>query len=80
MDCKFPFSDDNESSEIDSICLNCGHDALLPDYIYDECGKYQVHKELDNKKVWSLNCGYCNKVKVVPKTYLENKKEKSLFA
>lgn len=56
---------DEYSSEIPSICLNCNHEDLIPDFIYDEFSKKIYHKQL-KKEVYTLNCNYCEKECVVP--------------
>lgn len=58
-------SDDDYSSEIPSRCLNCNHEDLIPDFIYDEFSKKIYHKQL-KKEVYTLNCNYCEKECVVP--------------
>ena len=62
-----------DDSDVDSICLNCGREEKIPDFIYDEMGHLTLHKELGNKKAYSLYCNNCRKLKVVSKSYLENK-------
>ena len=62
---------DNDNEDIASVCLNCGYEAIVPDFIYDEFGVLIKHKELNNEKVWTINCNNCDEVKVVPKNYLE---------
>ena len=42
--------DDLEESDIESICLNCGLEEVVPDFIYDEMGGKSKHKELKTKK------------------------------
>ena len=35
--------------DIKSICLNCGLEETIPDFIYDEMGGKAKHKELKTK-------------------------------
>lgn len=63
----YDYSDDY----IDSICLNCGKKDSIPDFIYDECSRKKYHFKL-NKKVSTLDCGYCEKETVVPSSFLKN--------
>lgn len=61
----FFMCEDDYSSEIPSRCLNCNHEDLIPDFIYDEFSEKIYHKQL-KKEVYTLNCNYCEKECVVP--------------
>lgn len=71
---KFEFEDENydySSEYVDSICLNCGKTDSVPDFIYDEYSRKKYHLKL-NKKVATLECGYCEKETLVPSSFLKN--------
>lgn len=74
LDSNFQFKDNNydySSDYVNSICLNCGKTDKIPDFIYGECSKKKYHLKL-NKKVPTLQCGYCEKETVVPSSFLKN--------
>lgn len=55
MENDFIFNFDDTSSDIESICLNCGLEEKVPDFIYDEMGSRVKHKELKtNQKVSTI--------------------------
>jgi len=56
--------------DIDSMCLNCGFEQKIPDFIYGEMGILLKHKELNNKSVCTIYCNNCQKLKVIPKNSL----------
>jgi len=65
--------DDLEESDIESICLNCGLEELIPDFIYDEMGGKSKHKELKTKqKVSTIYCNKCGKSKTVSKYWVKH--------
>ena len=67
------FSKNTEPSipDIKSICLNCGLEELVPDFIYDEMGSKVKHNELKTKhKVSTIYCNKCGKLKTVSKYWL----------
>lgn len=70
LDPNFDFSDE-VPGYIESICLNCGQKDDIPDFIYDECSRKKYHLKI-NKRVSTLNCGYCDKESVIPVSYLKN--------
>lgn len=45
-DLKFFFGDDYYEEDILTKCLKCGFENKVPDFIYAECGRKIVHKEL----------------------------------
>lgn len=62
---------DVPDGDVKSICLNCGYEDTIPDFIYDEFSEKIKHKELKNdKKISTLNCSRCNKLKIIPKQYI----------
>ena len=69
------FSKDTEPSipDIKSICLNCGLEETVPDFIYDEMGSKVKHNELKTKhKVSTIYCNRCGKLKTVSKYWLKH--------
>lgn len=62
---------DYSNDYIDSTCLNCDQTDLIPDFIYDECSTNKYHFKL-NKKVPTLECGFCGKEAIVPSSFLKN--------
>lgn len=72
--CKFEFENDNydySNDYIDSICLNCGKTDKVPNFIYDECSRKKYHFKI-NKKVATLECGYCEKETLIPLIFFKN--------
>ena len=58
---------------IESICLNCGLEETIPNFIYDEMGGKEKHKELKTKqKVSTIYCNRCGKYKTVSKYWLNH--------
>lgn len=68
---KFDF-DDNENSDIETICLNCGYTEKVPDFIYDEMSRKKYHLKI-NKKVSTLYCSKCQKQTAIPKSFVDKK-------
>lgn len=59
--------------DIESICLNCGLEDTIPDFIYDEMSESVKHKELKTKqKVSTIYCNRCGKLKTVSKYWLSH--------
>lgn len=59
--------------DIKSICLNCGLEETIPDFIYDEMGGKAKHRELKTKqKVSTIYCNRCGKFKTVSKYWLNH--------
>ena len=52
--------------DIKSICLNCGLEETIPDFIYDEMGGKS------NQKVSTIYCNKCGKFKTVSKYWLNH--------
>lgn len=72
LDPNYNFDDyDYEDDYIESICLNCKKTDSVPDFIYDECSRKKYHLKL-NKKISTLECGYCGKETLVPSSFLKN--------
>lgn len=64
---------DDDLPDIESICLNCGLEETIPDFIYGEMGGKQKHKELKTKqKVSTIYCNRCGKFKTVSKYWLNH--------
>ena len=73
MENDFIFNFDDTSSDIESICLNCGLEEKVPNFIYDEMGSRVKHKELKtNQKVSTIYCNRCGKFKTVSKYWLNH--------
>lgn len=73
MEDDFIFNFNDTSSDIESICLNCGLEEKVPDFIYDEMGSRVKHKELKtNQKVSTIYCNRCGKFKTVSKYWLNH--------
>lgn len=59
--------------DVKSICLNCGLEETIPDFIYDEMGGKAKHKELKTEqKVSTIYCNRCGKFKTVSKYWLNH--------
>lgn len=68
---EFDFNDD-ENSDIETICLNCGYTEKVPDFIYDEMSIKKYHLKI-NKKVSTLYCSKCQKQTAIPKSFVDKK-------
>ena len=67
------FDFEERTSDIESICLNCGLEEKIPDFIYDEMCEKKKHNELKtNQKISTLYCNRCQKLKVVSKYWINN--------
>ena len=67
-DLDFLLGDEPVLPDVKSICLSCGFEETIPDFIYDEMGEKEKHKELKTKKkVSTIYCNRCGKYKTVSK-------------
>ena len=70
-DLDFLLGDDPVLPDVKSICLSCGFEETIPDFIYDEMGGKEKHEELKTKKkVSTIYCNRCSKYKTVSKYWL----------